>query len=189
MSVLKDSAIVALYWERNEDAIAQTAKKFGAYCRKIAVNLLGSGADAEECQNDTWLAAWNSMPSNRPDRLAPYLGRITRNLALDRLDERNAQKRGGGQLQAVLEELEFCLPAPDTAAETLDAKETARLISEFLRTLPEETRIMFLRRYWYGDVTAEIADRMQVSNAKVRVTLHRTREKLKKYLTKQGVTV
>lgn len=94
---MEDSAIVALYWARDEQALTETAAKFGAYCRKIAFNLLGSDPDAEEVENDTWMAAWNSMPENRPARLAPYLGRITRNLALDRRDKALAQKRGGGQ--------------------------------------------------------------------------------------------
>ena len=102
---MTDQEIVALYWARDEQAIAQTAQKFGAYCRKIAMNLLGSQEDAEECENDTWMAAWNSMPQNRPDKLAPYLGRITRNLALDLRERRSAAKRGGGQAEAVLEEL------------------------------------------------------------------------------------
>ena len=110
---MTDADIVTLYWARDEQAIAQTAQKFGAYCRKIAMNLLGSQEDAEECENDTWMAAWNSMPQNRPDKLAPYLGRITRNLALDLRERQNAKKRGGGQTETVLEELEFCLPAGD----------------------------------------------------------------------------
>ena len=93
---MEDAAIVALYWARDEQALAETAAKFGAYCRKIADNILHSAHDAEECENDTWLAAWNSMPTNRPARLAPYLGRITRNLALDRFDRTAAQKRGSG---------------------------------------------------------------------------------------------
>ena len=94
---MEDAAIVALYWARDEQALAETAAKFGAYCRKIADNILHSAHDAEECENDTWLAAWNSMPTNRPARLAPYLGRITRNLALDRFDREAAQKRGSGK--------------------------------------------------------------------------------------------
>ena len=94
---MDDSKIVDLYWARSDSAIAETAKKFGAYCRKIADNILHSAHDAEECENDTWLAAWNSMPQNRPDKLAPYLGRITRNLALDLRERQNAKKRGGGQ--------------------------------------------------------------------------------------------
>ena len=112
---MEDAAIVALYWARDEQALAETAAKFGAYCRKIADNILHSAHDAEECENDTWLAAWNSMPTNRPARLAPYLGRITRNLALDRFDRAAAQKRGSGQTCAPLDELAECVAAPQAA--------------------------------------------------------------------------
>lgn len=189
MEPVTDQEIVALYWARDEQAIAQTAQKFGAYCRKIAVNLLGSARDAEECENDTWLAAWNSMPENRPDKLAPYLGRITRNLALDLRDRRSAAKRGGGQAEAVLEELEFCLPAGDHTAQEVESAETARSISAFLRSQPEQARNIFIRRYWYCDATADIARRYRLSESKVRVTLHRTRQKLKVYLEKEGVVL
>ena len=113
---MEDTAIVALYWARDEQALAETATKFGAYCRKIADNILHSAHDVEECENDTWLAAWNSMPDNRPARLAPYLGRITRNLALDRLDKATAQKRGSGQTFAPLDELAECVATADIAA-------------------------------------------------------------------------
>lgn len=128
---MTDADIVALYWARDEQAIAQTAQKFGAYCRKIAMNLLGSQEDAEECENDTWMAAWNSMPQNRPDKLAPYLGRITRNLALDLRERQNAKKRGGGQTETVLEELEFCLPAGDHTAQEVESAETAAPSARF----------------------------------------------------------
>ena len=112
---MTDADIVALYWARDEQAIAQTAQKFGAYCRKIAMNLLGSQEDAEECENDTWMAAWNSMPQNRPDKLAPYLGRITRNLALDLRERQNAKKRGGGQTWW-LPEIFRIIPYPSISA-------------------------------------------------------------------------
>lgn len=186
---MTDREIVALYWARDEEAIARTAEKFGAYCRRIALNLLGSRRDAEECENDTWLAAWRSMPRNRPERLAPYLGRITRNLALDLWDRQTAAKRGGGQTELILEELEGCLPAADQVARQAESAETARAISDFLRGLPEEPRNLFIRRYWYCDATAAIAARYGISEGKVRVTLHRTREKLRVFLQKEGVAV
>ena len=185
---MDDQAIVALYWARDEQAIGETAAKFGAYCRKIADNILNSAHDAEECENDTWLAAWNSMPDNRPARLAPYLGRITRNLALDRLDGSRAQKRGGGQGCASLDELAECLAAPDRVEDAFDAAETGRLISDFLRTLPAQTRTIFLRRYWYCDATADIAARCGVTETKVRVTLHRTSVKLAADIQGKGVS-
>ena len=186
---MEDAAIVALFWERNERALTETAAKFGAYCRKIAMNILASDQEAEECENDTLLAAWNSMPANRPARLAPYLGRITRNLALDRMDKATAQKRGSGQTFAPLDELAECVAAPGSVEDSFDVAETGRLISDFLRTLPEETRNIFLRRYWYCDATADIAVRYGLTESKVRVTLHRTRSKLAAYLQKKGVAV
>ena len=129
------------------------------------------------------------MQDNRPTRLAPYLGRITRNLALDRLDKATAQKRGSGQTFAQLDELAECVAAPGSVEDDFDATETGRLISEFLRALPEETRNIFLRRYWYCDATADIAARYHLTESKVRVTLHRTRGKLAAYLQKKGVAI
>ncbi len=183
---MEDSAIVALYWARDERALTETAAKFGAYCRKIAANILGSARDAEECENDTLLAAWNSMPKNRPAHLAPYLGRITRNLALDRHEAASAQKRGGGQTPLVLDELAECVAAPDRVEDAFDAAETAALISEFLRGQPELTRNIFLRRYWYCDATADIAALYHLGESRVRVTLYRTRGKLAAYLQEKG---
>ena len=165
---MEDAAIVALYWARDEQALAETAAKFGAYCRKIADNIL---------------------PTNRPARLAPYLGRITRNLALDRFDRAAAQKRGSGQTCAPLDELAECVAAPGSVEDSFDAAETGRLISAFLRTLPEETRSIFLRRYWYCDATADIAARYGLTESKVRVTLHRTRGKLAAYLQERGAAL
>lgn len=184
---MEDHEIVALYFARSERAITETARKFGAYCRKIAWNILASRRDAEECENDTWLAAWNTMPPQRPARLAPYLGRITRNLALDRYDQAHAAKRGG--FSGLLQELDDCLPDPAAVHETVEAAETARLITEFLRGLPPEPRQIFLRRYWYCDPTRAIARRCGVSEGKVRVTLHRTRQKLRTFLEQEGVAV
>ena len=189
VKTMEDALIVDLYWARDEQALAETAAKFGTYCRKIADNILHSAHDAEECENDTWLAAWNSMPTNRPARLAPYLGRITRNLALDRFDKASAQKRGSGQTCAPLDELAECVAAPGGVEDSFDAAETGRIISDFLRTLPEETRNIFLRRYWYCDATADIAARYGLTESKVRVTLHRTRGKLAAYLQERGAAL
>ena len=207
---MEDSAIVALYWARDEQALTETSAKFGAYCRKIALNLLGDRSDAEEVENDTWMAAWNSMPENRPARLAPYLGRITRNLSLDRWKLGRALRRGQGA-EVLLGELDECIPAPsglDSTLEdlvleelegclagsgrvehTVEAAEAARMISAFLRRQPEPARGIFIRRYWYGDSMADIAARYAMPEGRVRVILHRTRTKLKKELTAQGGNV
>ena len=184
---MEDSAIVALYWQRDQQAITASDEKYGALCRGLSWNILESREDAEECVNDTWHRAWNTMPPQRPARLAPYLGRITRNLALDRYDRLHARKRGGVDL--VLEELSDALPAAGAVSDRMDAAETARLITEFLRGLPPEPRQIFLRRYWYCDPTRAIARRCGVSEGKVRVTLHRTRQKLRVYLEEKGVRV
>lgn len=184
---MTDADIVTLYWARDEQAIAQTAQKFGAYCRKIAMNLLGSQEDAEECENDTWMAAWNSMPQNRPDKLAPYLGRITRNLALDLRSGKMPKSAAAARPKPCWKRLEFCLPAGDHTAQEVESAETARSISAFLRSQPEQARNIFIRRYWYCDATADIAKRYGIGESKVRVTLHRMRTKLKAYLEKEGV--
>ena len=186
---MEDAAIVALYWARDEQALAETAAKFGTYCRKIADNILHSAHDAEECENDTWLAAWNSMPTNRPARLAPYLGRITRNLALDRFDRAAAQKRGSGQTCAPLDELAECVAAPGSVEDSFDAAETGRLISAFLRRQSPESRIIFLRRYWYGEDIAAIARGLGCGESRVKSALFRTRKALRGFLEKEGITV
>lgn len=188
-ALLEDSAIVALYWARDEQALVETARKFGAYCRRIAMNVLANANDAEECENDTWLAAWNSMPDNRPANLAPYLGRITRNLALDRYSAATAQKRGGGQAHLVLDELAECLPSRASVEQVFDAGQTGRLISDFLRTQPQQARQMFLRRYWYCESVADIAARFAMQEGAVRVSLHRTRQKLAAYLRTHDVAL
>ena len=184
---MEDHEIVDLYWARDERALTETAAKFGAYCRKIALRLLGSAPDAEEVENDTWLAAWNSMPENRPVKLAPYLGRITRNLALDRWDAAQAQKRGGGQAPLILDELAACLPAPGRVEEQVEAAELARTTSSFLRAQPEPARGMFLRRYWYCDTIEEIARRYGMGQSKVKMRLRRIRQQLAAYLEQEGI--
>ena len=183
---MEDHEIVDLYWARDERALTETAAKFGAYCRKIALRLLGSAPDAEEVENDTWLAAWNSMPENRPVRLAPYLGRITRNLALDRWDAAQAQKRGGGQAPLILDELAACLPAGDSPQGRAEAAELGRAVSDFLRTQKPGARTAFLRRYWYGDSLEDIARRYGYTAAKVKSLLHRTRKGLREHLIREG---
>ena len=186
---MDDTTIIDLYFARDEAAIRHTAEKYGGRLRALSHGIVQDMQTAEECENDTWLAAWNSMPANRPARLAPYLGRITRNLALDRFDKASAQKRGSGQTCAPLDELAECVAAPGSVEESFDAAETGRLISAFLRTLPEETRNIFLRRYWYCDATADIAARYGLTESKVRVTLHRTRGKLAAYLQEGGTAL
>jgi RNA polymerase sigma-70 factor (ECF subfamily) len=187
---LKDTEILDLYFDRNEQAIAETQNKYGTYCFSIAYHILHDQEDSDECVNDTWMRAWNSIPPNRPDYLNIFLGTITRNLSFDRYKKKKAAKRGSGDLGVCLDELEECIP--DTGSSTEDAVEAAelqRMINEFLKTLPEKDCNVFLRRYWYSEEYAEIADRYGMNLNSVKTTLFRTRGKLKAYLEKQGITV
>ena len=183
---MEDHAIVDLYWSRNPEAIRRTGEKYGAYCRAIARNILPDRRDAEECVNDTWLNAWNAMPENRPSLLAPFLGKITRNLAFTRWRAGRAEKRGGGELPLVLDELAECVSGEDTlqAVEAVELEETVNL---FLRTLPERECSVFLRRYWFTEPAADIAKRYGMREATVRTSLFRSREKLRRYLEKEGL--
>ena len=157
---MTDTQIIDLYWARSEEAILATADTYGGYCAAIAWNILHSREDTEECVNDTWHRAWQSMPPERPNPLRVGLGKITRNLALDRWRASRAGKRGGGQLEALLSELEGCLPAGDSPERQAEDKELAEAINTWLKSLPYAPRIIFLRRYWYGDSVADIAKAM-----------------------------
>ncbi len=183
---MEDAQIVDLYWQRSDEAIPQTEIKYGRYCRTVANNVLGDVLDAEECVNDTWMAAWNSMPDNRPAALSPYLGKITRNFALTRLSERRALKRGGGRTAEPLDELAECLPGREDPAGAAEEKALSERISAFLRGLPETERQVFVSRYWYMTPVDRIADRFGFSHAKTASMLHRTRKKLRDALTKEG---
>ena len=183
---MQDNEIIALYWARAEGAIAETAKRYGSYCYAIAWNILHRQEDAEECENDTWLAAWNTMPPARPQKLATFLGRLTRNIALDRYDYNTAQKRGG-EFPLVLSELSECIAAVDNVEKQVEAQETADCISTFLRTQSKISRMVFVRRYWYADSIADIAKRFGMRESRVKSMLFRTRNKLRDYLEAEGV--
>lgn len=183
---MDDAGIVALYWARDEEAIRESAAKYGTYCRAIAERILDSREDAEESVNDTWAGAWNSIPPQKPELLSAYLGKLTRRIALKRLRGRLAGRRGGGQLALALEELADCVPGGQTAEEALDARELGRLIDRFLDGLPETEMRVFVCRYWYLDSLAEIAARFGFSQSKVKSMLYRTREKLRARLQKEG---
>ena len=144
---MEDREIVNLYWERNSNAIKETASKYGGYCKAIAKNILGNNEDAEECVNDTYWNAWNAMPPRRPSILATFLGKITHRLAIDRWRYRNACKRGGGVVTLALDELEDCA-SQDSLEKAMDRKELAVAFNSFLESLPETERLVFLSRYW-----------------------------------------
>lgn len=184
--IVEDARIIQLFWERQESAIEQTRNKYGAYCRSIALRILNNNPDAEECVNDTYLAAWNAMPPQRPNVLSAFLGKITRNLSLKRYRASVAQKRGGGQVALSLDELEECVVGASGADDRLQAEELARLLNRFLACLPAEQRRIFMCRYWHFDSVAEIAARFGCSESKVKMTLKRTRQKLADHLGKEG---
>ncbi len=186
---MEDSAIIDLYWARQEQALAETDQKYGTYCRTIAYHILSSREDTEECVNDTWLRAWNAMPPQRPSVLSAFLGRITRNLSLDRWKLAKAAKRGGGQLPLALDELGECIPSSDLVEAQLEEKELSRQIDRFLRDLPERDCCIFLRRYWYVDSVSDIAKRYHMAEGSVKSTLYRLRKKLQAHLEKEGVAV
>lgn len=186
---MEDAQIVALYWQRNERAIDETKAKYSSYCLSIAYNILGSVDDAQECENDTYLAAWNAMPPHSPGLLSTFLGKLTRRISLDRRKVNTAQKRGGGNITLSLDELAGCIPDKHTFHDTLQARELAQILSRFLHALPAQQRYFFVRRYWYCDTVAQIAKHCACSESKVKMSLLRTRQKLLEYLKKEGVFV
>lgn len=187
--VLKDTEILDLYWNRNERAIVETQSAYGGYCYSIAWHILYDKEDSDECVNDTWLRAWNSIPPNRPGRLALFLGTITRNLSLDRWKGRRTMKRGKGEMTVALDELAECIPDTYSTEDAVEAAELERLINAFLHTLPERDCNVFLRRYWYVEEYGAIAGRYSMNLNTVKTSLFRTRNKLKKYLEKEGIVL
>lgn len=183
---MDDTEIVRLYWDRNEQAIPATAERYGNYCAAIAKNILGNLEDAEECVNDTYLNAWDSIPPHRPDHLSTFLGKITRNLSLNRYKRNTADKRGGGQATVVLDEIAELVSDTDSTEQELDRKELAKIIDDFLDTLPKNKRSIFVCRYWYFDSISHIANRFGMTENNVSVTLNRLRRKLHDYLLERG---
>lgn len=184
---MEDAQIIELYWARSETAIAETAGKYGSFLHSIAWNILRSRDDAEECVNDTYLRTWNAIPPARPSAFRAWLGRIVRNLSLDRWKEARTQKRGGDEMELLLGELDACVPEPHGPERQLEDQEIADLIGRFLRSLPAEQRIMFLKRYWYGEDLAAIAAALRCKPGKVKSSLYRTRNALRSYLEREEV--
>ena len=182
---MEDKLIVDLYWARNEDAITQTSVKYGKMMHHTSKSIVGTHEDAEECVNDAYLAAWNSMPENRPTYLGGYMAKIIRNISINRYDRNHAAKRHG--VQVVFEELEECLGDYETPEEQYEAGCLREVLDRFLAGLSEEKRVVFLRRYFYTDSIAEIADRMQMSEGKIKSMLFRLRAQLAEVLKEAGV--
>ena len=186
---MTDSEIVELYWQRSETAIVETKNHYHRYLSKIAFQFLFNEEDVEECMNDTYLAAWNSRPDHRPDVLSMYLGKLVRRISIDLVRKKNRQKRKASEYDLSLEELGDTFADNNSPETALDATQLSRLIGDFLRTLPAETRTIFIGRYYYLDPVKEVAKYNGVSVVKVKTVLHRTRKKLKEYLEKEGYHV
>ena len=186
---MTDTQIIDLYWARSQQAIAESEIKYGAYCHAIALRILDRAEDAEECVNDTWLRAWNAMPPQRPGILSAFFAKLTRNLSLDRWRRQRAAKRGGGQTELALQELGECVPDRRRPDEALEAAETARLISAFLRRQGELDRRLFVRRYFYLESLAALGARFGLTQGQVKSRLYRVRQRLKNELEREGVPV
>lgn len=182
---MEDSEIVNLYFDRSERAIQETDAKYGGYCYSIAYHILTNEEDSEESVSDTYLSAWHSMPPRKPPKLAPYLGKITRNISIDRWRRKTADKRGCGQIPLALHELEECVCDGSDLEQQYTHKELIYEIRQFLTGLKDTERRVFVCRYWYLDSVSDIAQRFHYSESKVNSMLHRTRVKLKKYLSEE----
>lgn len=183
---MEDEKIVALYWDRDEAAIYETDRKYGRYLARIAHNILNDPEDSRESVNDTYYAAWNSIPPQRPHILTTYLGKLTRRIAIDMLRRRTREKRGGTEYALSLQELEGTLSAGNTTEEAMDEKLLGEAISRFLRTLSPEARNTFIGRYYFMDPLAEVARYCGMSESKAKSMLFRTRQKLREYLLREG---
>ena len=183
---MDDEAILTLYRNRDPGAVAETSAKYGRLCFSVAGNILPSAEDCEECVNDTWLHAWNAIPPEWPLRLSAWLAKVTRNLAVSRLREAGAQKRGGGELPLVLEELSECLPGGADPQLDLEQKELTEAVNRFLEGLEPEVRNVFVARYFFGAPLSELSGRSGWSVGKTKTVLRRTRLKLRETLTEEG---
>lgn len=185
--MLEDERILDLYWARDHAAIEETGLKYGEKLLRLSERMLRAREDAEECVNDTYLGAWNTIPPQRPAHFFAFLAKLCRNITCNKLDWMNAAKRRA-ELLPLTDELAQCIP--DSAADRArDARELGEALSAFLQTLPQETRVIFMRRYWYMDSIEEIANRYRLGESKVKTTLFRTRQKLRVYLEKEDLPV
>lgn len=184
---MNDEQIIQLFFTRDEDALRQTDCRYGASLRRLSENIIRNREDAQECVNDTYLKAWETIPPARPGHFFSYLAKICRNLAFDRLDWNNAVKRKA-EVVALTQEMEECIPGA-MQNENADGADISRLVGAFLQGQTRENRMIFVRRYWYGDSVSEIAQRFEISQSAVLMRLSRTRSKLASYLKKEGISV
>ena len=184
---MTDAQIIALYWDRDEEAIRQTDLHYGSKLHHLAHKIVQNFEDAQECVSDTYLKTWDTIPPKRPEYFFAYIAKICRNFALGVLDWKSAAKRKG-EVVALTQEMETCIPDPQHERR-LEGEELGKILNRFLEGLSYDNRVIFLRRYWYLDTVAEIADRYGMTESKVKTSLHRTRAKLHSYLEKEGISV
>ena len=184
---MEDAKIIELFWQRNEDAIRQTDSAYGRKLHMLSNNILRSLEDAEECVSDTYMRTWQTIPTQRPKYFFAYLAAICRHLSLNKLDWRLAAKRNV-EVVSLTQEMELCIP-DRMLDEKMEGRELGRILNAFLGSLSQESRVIFLRRYWYVDTVAEIAARYGITESKVKMQLSRTRSKLSAFLEKEGITV
>lgn len=184
---MEDNKIIDLYWSRSEQAIKETDTKYGKYCFTIAHNILHDRSDSEECVNDTYMHAWNYIPPGRPNKLSVFLGKICRNLSLDKLKFRTAEKRGKGEPYLILDELKECIPCNDNTESIAEDMVIVEVLNRFLTGLDVEKRKIFMRRYWYMNSIGEISKAMSLSESNVKMSLLRMRNQLKELLQEGGV--
>ena len=183
---MEDNRIVDLYWQRNESAINETATKYGKYLHSISYHILLNDEDAEECVNDTYNDAWQSMPPHRPSILSTFLGKITRRISIDLWRKHSADKRGGGEVALALDELDECVSGNSNVENEIERQELQQKLNAFLMGLPRLERQVFMCRYWYMDSVSDIAKQFDFSESKVKSMLFRTRNKLRTMLEKEG---
>ena len=184
---MDDMQIITLFEQRDEQAVTETSRKYGGYCQAIAQNLLAY-EDAEECVSDTWLTAWQRIPPAKPQSLRAFLGKITRTLAMSRWRSEHAKKRGAG-LTLLLSELDECLPAPSDVEETVEIRELARLLSNWLRSLPKEDCELFLRRYWFGESVKQLARVTGYTENQMAQRMRKLRLALRAVLELEGIAI
>lgn len=186
---MSEQEILELFAARDETAIKKCEESYGAYCRTISYRILQDEGEAAECVNDTWFRAWQAIPPAQPENLGAYLAKIARNLSLNRYRNARRKKREAGRVAVSLEELAECVPAGDTLEQTVERGRLGEIISGFLRELPEEERVMFVRRYFYMDSVAEVAGRLECSESRVKTTMFRCRKRLQEVLIREEVSI
>lgn len=184
---MEDNEIVALFWARSEQAIKETASQYGNYCYVIAYHILFNPQDAEEAVNDTYFCVWNNIPPHRPAVLKTFLGKMTRRISLKKYRDKNREKRGGGEVALALNELDECIPSAMNVEDEIIAKELGEILNQFIVSLPDTERRVFLCRYWYLDSIETISKEFHFSGSKVKSMLHRTRKKLRYRLQQEGI--